>query len=87
MHVAIEEQKKIAMDPIRKAQIKAQSEIQIRALIFDKVFIKILTEYSNYNNIFSAENIVKLLEYNRIYDYTIKLKKGKQPLFGPIYSL
>ena len=44
-------------------------------------------EYFDYNNVFLAENIIKLLENIRINKHAIKLKKGKQPLFGPIYSL
>ena len=44
-------------------------------------------EYSNYSNIFSAENIAELSENTRINKYTIKLEKDKQPFFEPIYSL
>ena len=33
------------------------------------------------------ENAMELPENTRINKYAIKLKKGKQPLFGPIYSL
>ena len=44
-------------------------------------------EYCDYNNVFSAEYAAELLENTRINEYTIKLEKGKQPLFGPIYSL
>ena len=44
-------------------------------------------EYSNYSNVFLVENIVKLLENNKMNKYTIKLEKDKQLLFSPIYSL
>ena len=47
----------------------------------------ILTEYSNYNDVFSTKYVANLLEYIKINNYAIKLKKDKQPLFGPIYSL
>ena len=33
------------------------------------------------------EYIVELPENTGMNEYTIKLEKGKQPLFGPIYSL
>ena len=57
------------------------------ALLFDKAFTKILAEYSNYSNIFSVENAIKLLENIRINKHAIILEKSKQLLFGPIYSL
>ena len=46
----------------------------------------ILEVYSNYNNVFTAENIIKLLNYIGINNYAIKLEKSKQLLFKPIYS-
>ena len=55
---------------------------------FEKqALIKVLAEYSNYSNVFSAENAAKFPENTGINKYAIKLKKGKQQLFGPIYSL
>ena len=59
----------------------------MRALKFNKAFIAILAKYSNYKNVFSVKNIAKLLKYNKINNYAINLKKGKQLFFGPIYSL
>ena len=44
-------------------------------------------KYSNYSDVFSAENKAKLLEHTKINNHAIKLKKSKQLLFGPIYSL
>ena len=44
-------------------------------------------EYSNYNNIFSAKNAMKFLEYIKMNDHIIKLEKSKQLFFNPIYSL
>ena len=37
----------------------------------------ILAEYSNYNNVFLVEKIAELLEYTKINDHAIKLKKSK----------
>ena len=93
--MAIREQEEIAMDPDRKAQIKsqiralsrAQGGVQVRALIFDEAPIEVLVEYSDYNNIFLAENVVKLPKNTGIKEHAIKLEEGKQLLFRPIYSL
>ena len=44
-------------------------------------------EYSDYSDIFSAENAAKLLENTGINEHTIELEESKQPFFRPIYSL
>ena len=91
MHVAIREREEMAMDPDRKAQIKAQSGAQSRAqvgaLIFNKASIEVPAEYSNYSNVFSVENIVKLPKNTGMNKYAIELEKSKQLPFRPIYSL
>ena len=46
-----------------------------------------MKKYSDYNNIFSAENTVKLLEISKINEYTIKLEEDKQAFFELICSL
>ena len=46
-----------------------------------------MAKYSNYNNVFSAENVAELPEHTRINEYITKLKKDKQPSFESIYSL
>ena len=69
----------------KQAQIEVKAQITI--LLFNKVFIVILTEYSNYNNVFLPKNIVKLPEYIKINDHTIKLEESKQLFFILIYSL
>ena len=75
------------MNPGRKAQIKAQNRVQVGALLFDKAPTEVLTEYSDYSNVFSAENVAELPENTGMNKHAIKLEKGKQPLFGLIYSL
>ena len=57
----------------KQIQIKAQ----VKTLLFNKTFIKVLTKYSNYNNIFLAWYIVELLENTKINKYAIKLEEGK----------
>ena len=87
VHVAIREREEMVVDSSRKAQIKAQSGAQVEALLFDKAPPKVPTKYSNYSNVFSAENAAELPENTGINKHAIKLEKGKQPPFGPIYSL
>ena len=91
VHVAIQERKKMTMNLDRKAQIKAQSGAQngaqVGALIFNKAPTKVLAEYSNYSNVFSAKNAAELPENTRINEHAIELEESKQPLFGHIYSL
>ena len=53
----------------------------------NKAPTEILVEYSDYNNVFSAEYVAELQENTGINEHAIKLKEGKQLPFGPIYSL
>ena len=69
------------------AHIEAYSRIQVGVLLFEKALIALPVKYSNYNNIISLEYVAKLLEYNKINNYAIKLEKFKWPLFSQIYSL
>ena len=93
--VAIREQEEMAMNSKKKAQIKvqsraqskAQSGAQVGALIFNKATTEVLAEYSDYSDVFSAENVAKHSENNGINEHAIKLEEGKQPSFEPIYSL
>ena len=93
VHVAIRECEEMAMDPDKKAQIEAQSGAQIQdgaqigALLFDKAPTEIPAKYSNYSNVFLAENAAELLENTGINEHAIELKEGKQPSFRLIYSL
>ena len=65
----------------------AHNRAQVGALLFDKALMAVPVEYSNYSNVFLVENVAELLEYTGINNHVIELEKGKQPLFGPIYSL
>ena len=67
----------------RQAQIK----VQVGALLFKKAPIEVLAEYFDYNNVSSMEYIAELPKNIRMNEHIIKLEKGKQSLFGPIYSL
>ena len=62
-------------------------KVEVGALLFDEAPTAVQVEYSDYSNIFSAENAAELPENTGINEHTIKLEKSKQPPFGPIYSL
>ena len=79
VHVTIQEQEKMLVHFKRQAQV--------RALIFNEAPIKILAEYSDYNNVFLVENAAELLKHTGINDHAIKLEESKQPRFEPIYNL
>ena len=68
-------------------QIQIEAKAQVKALIFNKASTAIPAKYSDYNNIFSAENAVELPENTRMNEHTIKLEEDNQLLFRPIYSL
>ena len=95
VHMAIKKPKKMPVHSEKQAQIEAEAHIDaqgqnrapVGALLFDKAPIEIPAEYSNYSDIFSMENAVELPENTAMNKYAIKLEKGKQPPFGPIYSL
>ena len=57
------------------------------ALLFDEAPTVVLAEYPDYSNVFSAKNAAELPENIGINEHAIELEEGKQPPFGPIYSL
>ena len=57
--------------------VHSKKQAQVGVLLSDKAFIKVLVEYSNYSNIFSAENAVKLPENTGINKHAIKLEESK----------
>ena len=67
--------------------IYSKRQAQVGALLFDKALTEVPAKYSDYSNVFSAENAAELPENTGINKYAIELEKGKQPPFGPIYSL
>ena len=79
VHVAIRKQEEMP--------VHSEKQAQVGALLFDKASTKVLAEYSNYSNVFSAENATELPENTGMNKHAIKLEEGKQPLFGLIYSL
>ena len=60
-------------------------EAQIASLIAEEV--KIPTEYSDFADVFSEEKALVLPKRTNLNEHAIELKDGKQPPYGPIYSL
>ena len=57
------------------------------ALQQDKVPTKIPLEYADYADVFSSDLTIELPENTGINKHAIELVEGKQPPYGPIYSL
>ena len=79
VYVAIWEQEKMP--------VHSKKQAQVGVLLFDEAPTEVSAEYSDYSNVFSAENAAELLETTGMNEHAIKLEEGKQPPFGPIYSL
>ena len=67
--------------------VHLEKQAQVGALLFNKAPTEVLAKNSDYSNVFLAKNAAELLENTRMNQHTIELKEGKQPFFGPIYSL
>ena len=76
MHVSCLELR-ITIHLARKAQL---------ALLLAKQ-VTVPTKYSDFADVFLEKPANVLLERTRANEHVIKLEKGKQPLYGPIYSL
>ena len=77
----------MAIGEQEKMPVHSKRQAKVRALLFNKAPIKVLAGYSDYNNVFSAENAAELLKNTKMDEHAIKLEEDKQPLFWPIYSL
>ena len=66
---------------------QVQIEAQVGALLFNEAPTEVPADYSNYSNVFLAEHKKELPENTGMNEHAIKLEKGKQPPFRPIYSL
>ena len=65
--------------------IHLDKAVQIASLLTKEV--KILDEYSDFTGVFSKEKALVLPECTKLNEHTIDLENGKQPPYGPIYSL
>ena len=65
--------------------IHSDREAQIASLLTEEV--KIPGEYSDFTDVFSEEKALVLPERTELNEHAINLEDGKQPPYGPIYSL
>ena len=65
--------------------IHPDREAQIASLLTEEV--KIPDEYSDFADVFSEEKALVLPERTELNEHAIDLEDGKQPPYGPIYSL
>ena len=75
---------------IRKQEempVHSEKQAQVGALLFDEAPTKVPVEYSDYSNVFSAQNVAELPENTGMNEHAIELEESKQLPFGPIYSL
>ena len=70
---------KMTIHPARAAQIAALKQ--------DEAPTKVPSEYTDYADVFSFDLVMELSEDTSINKHAIKLHNGKQPAYGPIYSL
>ena len=56
-------------------------------MLADKALAQVPIEYTDYADVFSPEAAAELPEHTDFNDHAIDLEEGKQPPYGPIYSL
>ena len=56
---------------------QGQSGAQVGALLFDEAPTEIPAEYSDFSNVFSAENAAELPENTGVNEHAIELEEGK----------
>lgn len=67
-------------------QIYKSYHFYISLWLVDKVFMKVLSKYLDYINIFLFDLIIELSQNTLINKYVIILIKSKQPSYKSIYS-
>ena len=75
----------VHMTSLSTMAIYLARKAQIASLVTEE--IKILTEYSDFSDVFLKEKALILSEATELNQHAIKLQKGQQPPYGPIYSL
>ena len=68
-----------------KMSVYPAREAQTASLVAEEVTIP--AEYSDFTDVFSKESAAELLGQSDINEHAIDLEPGKQPPYGPIYSL
>lgn len=62
-------------------------QAQVKLLLTDKAFVKVLSKYLDYTDVFSFDLVIGQFENSSMNEYIIELVKGKYPPYKPIYSL
>ena len=65
--------------------IHASRQAQVASLVSEEANIPV--EYSDFSDVFSPDSAAELPEHTGFNDHPIDLVDGKQPPYGPIYSL
>ena len=73
--------------PLASLDVHPSREPQISGLIAKEAPIKVPAKYSDFADVFSSDLATKLPEQTEINTHVIDLEEGKQPPYGPIYSL
>ncbi len=85
MHVAtIELSTAMPIHLSRISQVLDNSTLAV--FQWDKALTKIPVKYSDYADMFSSDLAIELPENTGMSKHAIKLIKGKQPPYGPIYA-
>ena len=79
VHVATLTAEPMTIHPARQAQIAS--------LKAEEAPVTVPEEYSDYADVFSEKLAAVLPEHTETNTHAIELEEGKQPLYGPIYSL
>ena len=67
----------VAIREREEMPVHSKKQAQVGALLFDKTFTEVPAEYSDYSNVFSAENAAELLENIGMNEHAIELKEDK----------
>ena len=73
--------------PLASLNIHSSREPQISSLIAEEAPTKVFAKYLDFADVFSPELATELPEHTEINTHAIDLEEGKQPPYGPIYSL
>ena len=73
--------------PLAGMAIHPSQAAQISALIQDEAPTEVSPKYADYADVFSFDLAMELPENTGINEHAIELQDGKQPPYGPIYSL
>ena len=68
-------------------QVHLLRQAQVGLSLADEALAKVPPKYFNYADGFSFDFIMELPENTGMNEHTIELVKGKEPSYGPIYSL